>query len=229
MKGVMSILARAGLVELDAAAEAATDSPVSKLAGETPASAPAAAAASAPTDMAAALAKEQVDFARIYADMGIATARYPAERMLRVLDGLQALDPASRLLSVRAIDEADDSWSVADPLDDARMKIAALGAYADQVRANVAADDAEAESLRSELAQRSEQTVGEIRRQIAELQALLERETAKAATERTELDAALSSARARANQQLATIDVEAKRLGSLIATLEPGPSSAAST
>lgn len=222
MKGVMRILARAGLVELDAAAEADAASAQAPLA-EAPAVAAPPAAASESAD---ALSREPLDFTRIYADLGVAPARYPAERMLRVLDGLQALDPASRLLSVRAIDEADDSWSLADPLDDARAKIAALGAFAEQLRATVAADDADAAALRDDMAKQAEQAIAEIRRQIEELQALLERETAKAATERAELDAARSTARARANQQLAMIEVESKRLGTLIATLEPGPSPA---
>lgn len=222
MKGVMNILAKAGLVTLDEHAPAAAESPAPSA---SPAVAP---AAVGEVTEVAEVAAAALDLPAIYAEFGVAPCSYPAERLARVLDGLKALDAATRLITIRAIDEADDTWALADPLNDARAKLRVLDAYAADVRAAVDAGEQEADRQRADISTRADAVAGEIRQQIAELQALLERESGKAQAERAAIDVARVEARAAGAQRLAAVDAERRRLTDLVATFAAEPAAASS-
>jgi hypothetical protein len=67
-------------------------------------------------------------FADIFAAAGVPDSPYPAEKLLRLLDGLRAMDAGTRKAAVLAMDAADDNWQIGDCLRDADLKISALEA-----------------------------------------------------------------------------------------------------
>ena len=204
MKGMMDFLEKAGLVTKDAPAVAtapanAGDEPALP---QTGAQSPA-----APLGSGAVL-----DFEPIYAHAGIAPALYPAERLLRLLDGLSAMDEATRRMAIQAMDAADESWSIDDPLADAAAKAQALAAHAEQLRQSLQALQAESQQKLQAIAARQEQVVGDIRQQIAELEALVSRELARSAQETAAQEANLKAAQDQAARELHELGLVRQRL-----------------
>lgn len=219
MKGVMSFLEKAGLVSLEPEAVGSANPPP----GESPSASSEPAAeipapggqATAASPAAAPMPGGSLDLAQIYASAGVPASVYPAERLLRVLDGLAAMDVHTRHLTIRAIDEADESWTIDDPVRDAAAKIAAL----DQHRAQIETALKEVESQTAARAEASrnklDQVVGEVRRQMAELDALIQREQARAAQEQATLEANLNLARELTARELAELEQQRTRLSTL--------------
>lgn len=222
MKGMLDLLERAGIVRrvdgeepgASAASPAAEDG---GWAGPPPVPAPAAAAAAgdsaavAPAAPGPALALDEV-----YAQAGVPPCAYPAERLLRLIDGLKAMDEATRRTTIQAIDAADDSWSIDDPMRDAAAKVAALERQAAAIRTAVAQAEQQTQAELGALQQRQEGTVAEIRRQIADLEGLLAREIERGAQGAAALDAAITAERQRAQQDLDQLARAAGALTGLI-------------
>jgi hypothetical protein len=211
MKGMLNLLERAGLVSrTDEENSAQMDAERS---GGAPSAAGASSAEPAPPlDQTTGMSLSQV-----YSAAGIQPCAYPAERLLRLIDGLKAMDDATRRQTIQAIDAADDSWSIDDPKRDAAAKVAAIERHAASIRAGVAQDHRDTEEQVKAIAQRQEGTVAEIRRQVAELEGLLAREVARGTQETTALEAALQSRRDGANRELAALAQTAQALTGLIA------------
>ena len=117
MKGIVNFLEKAGLVTMDEPVEPAVAEPESGAAvdfslGPTSADAVLTAGDSTP-----------LNFDDIYANAGVSPSAYPAERLLRLVDGLSAMDQATRLMAIKAMDAADESWTIDDPLADAAAKV----------------------------------------------------------------------------------------------------------
>ncbi|MBL8360256.1 MAG: methyl-accepting chemotaxis protein [Rubrivivax sp.] len=218
MKGMFDLLEKAGLVrrlgETPGADTALPEEPAAEAyAPAEPEVAMEPAGAAAPVEAAApGLTLEQ-----IYAAAGVPPSPYPAERLLRLIDGLKAMDEATRLTTIRAIDAADDSWSIDDPRRDAAAKVAALERHASGVRAALARAEQDTQARREQLAQQQERTLADIRRQIADLEGLLAREIARGTQEHASLEAALHMQREAANQELATLTRTTATLNGLIA------------
>ncbi len=70
--------------------------------------------------------EEGLTFADIYARQGVADAQFPVERLLKLVEGLRTLDPATRRAAINAMDIADETWSMDQVLADADAKVAAL-------------------------------------------------------------------------------------------------------
>ena len=113
MKGMLNFLEKAGLVRNDPPAEAPPLT--SEVAAEPPPPVPASAAATP-------VGSGVLDAEAVYAQAGVPPSVYPAERLLRLVDGLSAMDPATRLMAIQAMDAADESWTMADPVADAAAK-----------------------------------------------------------------------------------------------------------
>ena len=117
----MRALQKAGLVELDESAEPVPVEPPAET-ETTPqvvmdhAAEPVAAASAPAIAVPAGPIAEQRPFDEIYAEQSVAAAAFTAEKLLKILDGLAALDPAARIAAVRALDAADDAWTVDDAL-----------------------------------------------------------------------------------------------------------------
>jgi glycyl-tRNA synthetase beta subunit len=156
-----------------------------------------------------------LDFSRIYADQGVSASIYPAERLLRLVDGLSAMDQATRLMAIQAMDAADESWSIEDPLADAAAKLSALAVHSQQLQLKLQELTAHTQDRLDAVAARQAQTVGDIRKQISELDALIERELARAAQETATREAELKAAQDQTARELGEIALTSQRLQSL--------------
>lgn len=238
MKGVLDFLEKAGLVKNDPPAAGTDPSgtdifgdpvsgwlpPVKRPAPAAAAAAPAssatpARAASSPAQTlapaAAGVVAEPIRLDQIYAQEGVPPCLYPAERLLRLVDGLSAMDEATRNLALKAMDAADESWTIADPLADAAAKVTALASHAGLLRQSLQQMESEtAERLRASAAKQDE-AVGTIRKQIADMESLLARETARGTQENAAQEASLQVARDQAARQLAEIEAVSQRLQGL--------------
>ena len=210
MKGMMNLLERAGLVrregeEFESEAEpASTDLPPAQHAAP-PASAATGGQGAAPANDGPVADVSGLSLAQIYASAGVVAASYPAERLLRLLDGLKAMEEGTRRQAIAAMDAADDTWTIADPLHDASLKIAAIEAHAATLRAGVTQAEQDTQVALGAVQQRQDTSVAEIKRQITELEGLLARELARGAQESAELTAALQSRREAALRELESL------------------------
>ena len=210
MKGMLDFLEKAGLVKKDAPLQpSAPANPGARNAAPAPERVP-------PIASAGPGAPMKLD--EIYANAGISSSVYPAERLLRLVEGLSAMDEATRLMAIKAMDAADESWTIDDPLSDAAVKLKALAAHGEHLRLNLQALEAESQTRLNAVAARQEQVVGDIRKQIAELEALVSREPTRAAQETATQEASLNAAKdqtvreldeiARLSQQLQGLAVQ---------------------
>jgi hypothetical protein len=206
MKGMLNFLEKAGLVRNDPPAE--TRALEAEVATEPP---PPVQAAST------AVGSGVLDAEAVYAHAGVPPSVYPAERLLRLVDGLSAMEPATRLMAIQAMDAADESWTMADPLADAAAKTQALAAHAQQLQASLQTLEGDTQAQLAAVASRQEQVVGDIRKQISELEALVARELSRAAQESASHTAALSTATDHTRRELADIAQLSQRLQSLSA------------
>lgn len=160
-------------------------------------------------------------FSDLYTAAKIAPVHHTAEQLLAILDGLAAMPPDACRLAVQAMDAADDRWTVADVLHDARAKVEVLAKAAGDLaqRGQQATDKARADQalVDSQLAE-AETT---IQQQIAQLQAELESFRAEAAQQRAQIEADLSAARDVVSRETTRVQGEIARLGRVRAFLEP--------
>lgn len=227
----MRALQKAGLVEMDESAqraeavatEVAVESPPQVVMDQTPepvATAPVPPAVEGPI-------AEQRPFEDIYAEQSVQASVFPAEKLLKILDGLAALDPAARNAAVHALDAADDAWTVDDALLDAERKTRALAAARSQLEQQARAGLEQARAAVTERDQRQQDAVGRIRSQIADLEGLLEREVTRATEEKSALENAARATKDACLREVARLDAETARLKRLAATF--GGTSAAPT
>lgn len=216
MKGFMSLMEKAGLVTLSDA-EKETVTTVEQFEPLPQAAPTADAATMIEADAGKPLAEDR-PLEEIFELAAIPPSPFGAEKLLRLLDGLRAMDLATRKAAVLAMDAADDNWSIADPISDAQRKIAALDTYKTALAAQVdraeVDTNANVERMRAEL----ERSVADIRAQIAQLEQLLQREVTKASEETTRLEAALRTTRETAAREARRMDKEIERLNEIPAT-----------
>jgi hypothetical protein len=216
MKGMLDFLEKAGLVTRDVPPQAADPVGEFEAAFAPVQSTPAAPVVSAPVASApVASTGTPLDLDTLYANAGIAPAMYPAERLLRLIDGLSAMDPATRLMAIKAMDAADESWTIADPLADADAKIAALAAHSDTLKASLQQLEQQTQAQLDQLMTRQEAVVGDIRKQITELEALVEREQARTTQEVSVHQGNLAAARSQTSSELNEMVQISQRLQSL--------------
>jgi hypothetical protein len=198
MKGVMGFLERAGLVRIDADQDVATHaSNFEPLPSEQ--------TSATPQPLPQAVAPAMATLQDIYASAGVPEALYPAERLLRLIDGLSAMDQGTRLMAIRAMDSADDSWTIADPLDDAQRKAHALALHAQRLQEDVRALEHDTLRKTESIALERDRIAGDIRQQIAELEALMGREMTRAAEDISAQEAQLLAVRQDTARQLESL------------------------
>lgn len=217
MKGILDLLAKARLVELSED-ERAQASPAEQVAPIQVEQAPPAEVPSASLPAAECEIEEGKPLEEVFSLAGLTPAPFPAEKLLRLLDGLRAMDAATRKTAVLAMDAADDNWQIADPILDAQRKIAALEAYKRRLAEQVAGAEKHAGTQIAEIKTGLERTTAEIRTQISELERLLEREVTKAAQQTTSLEAGLRATREAAARELRRMDTEIARLAEIPAS-----------
>lgn len=230
MKGILNFLARAKLVELSederlAATEAEThaagasavaeaDAAPGRMPQESVDGAPGAprAVAAVPSDPLAGGEAEGIALADIFAAAGVPDSPYPAEKLLRLLDGLRAMDAGTRKAAVLAMDAADDNWQIGDCIADADRKISALDAYKQQLNAQLQDREQQSAEVVNQIKLALDNSTAAIRKQIAELEQLLEREVTRAAQEATSVEAGLRAARESTAREARRMDAEIERL-----------------
>lgn len=161
---------------------------------------------------------EKRTFDDIYAAAGVPAAPYAAEKLLRVLDGLRAMDTAMRQAAVMAMDAADEDWTLEDPLLDAERKIGVLTTERTSVQAVSVAAQQKAESDLQAQDEYKTQAASTIREQIAELEGLLENELQKVAEEKASIMRQLEETKNGCQSEIARYDAEIERLGALTQT-----------
>lgn len=151
-------------------------------------------------------------FDDLYASARVAASPFPAEKLLRLLDGLQTMDMVTRRVAVLAMDAADDTWTIGDPVLDAKRKIKVLADT--KLRLDDQVQRAE-EAMRNEIARLDayqEQAKATIREKIAALQAQLDKELIELVGRRAGLQATFARDREAARAEHVRLDGETARL-----------------
>ena len=211
MKGMFDFLERAGLVKRETPTEPLA--PGAHDVVNTPSEPAVLAPPRSEPNTADGTGTVPLDLDTIYA--GIAPAQYPAERLLRLVDGLCAMDQTTRLMAIQAMDAADESWTIADPLSDAAAKVTALAAYGESLKQKLQQHELQTQAQLDAVLARQEQVVGDIRKQITELEALVARELARSTQETSTHQAGLAAARDQTHRELGEIARVSERLQSL--------------
>jgi exonuclease V gamma subunit len=159
----------------------------------------------------------------IYAKAELPPSPFPAEKLLKLLDGLRVMDPATRKAAVLAMDSADDSWTIEDSLLDAERKTRVLRQGCEHADALAAQAEERAKQESLALDEYSQKAADTIRKQIADLEQLMQDELRKAAEQRAQIQADMRSAREAALRERARYELEITRL-SEIATMFTKPS-----
>lgn len=211
MKGVMGFLEKAGLVRMDTSHDSVEPPPA-----PSPAT-PAEPAATAPPEAAMPVVGTPLKLDEIYAKAGVPASLYPAERLLRLIEGLSAMDPGTRLMAIQAMDAADESWTIDDPLADAQAKAQALSLHAELLQLNLQALERDTLARIEATTAKRDKVGGDIRQQMAELDALMNREVARAAQDIANQEAQLQAARDHTTGQLASLSQLGQQLQNLSA------------
>lgn len=231
MKGILNLLAKAKLVELSdderlavptppAASEVVAAEPVPQHpVAATPAPLPA--APELPSLAEACGEVEGLSFADIFAAAAVPPSPYPAEKLLRLLDGLRAMDAVTRRSAVLAMDAADDNWQIDDCLRDAELKIAALEEHKSRLAAQMENRERQSAEIVDQIRLALDEATAAIRQQISELEQLREREVTRAAQETTSVEAGLRAARESVARETRRIDGEIERLREIPNSFRP--------
>lgn len=232
MSRFLRTLAKVGLVELDAGEQPAAsdgdggldDERLARiLAEEAAAGARSDAAGPPPLPVDMPTPGEGASFEQLYRAAQLPNSPFPAEKLLKLLDGLRAMDPATRKAAVMAMDAADDAWTIDDAVVDAERKVRALQKGVQQLEVNLAAVD---ERTRAELAsfdEYAQKAADTIRRQIAELEQLLGQELEAAAQKKAQAQADLRLAREGCARERTRYEQEVARLSEISSIFAPAP------
>ena len=215
--GFLKVLQKAGLVELDndpVPVEAVVSR--SNLVAEPMPAPPPPAPEVLPA--AACAIEEQRSFEAMYHQQGVPPSPFPAEKLLKLLEGLRAMEPAVRKAAIQAMDAADDAWTVDDAVLDAQRKIGAL----QQAQAYLVQQTQSAQAHAQEQLQQREQqhlaAVEAIKRQLSELEGLREREVEKATGDRVAIQAQAQAVADASDRETARLEGEVARLLQIIET-----------
>lgn len=218
MSKFLRVLQKAGLVEAEA-----TDLSVNleaEVLAEVPAPEP-----SVPATVVLSEAESRIQESRsfdvLYAERGVPSSPFPAEKLLKLLEGLRAMDPPVRKAAVLAMDAADDNWTIDDAALDASRKIKALKDTKALLVQQASSQAAHAQERLKAREQRQADALAAIRQQIGDLEALMQREVEKATTEKAALGAEVKSAQDAAMRESARLDAEIARLQDVLETFVP--------
>lgn len=194
-------------------------------AGAPPSSREAGADTDAPADPGEAAeavgVEEGLTFADIYARQNVAEAPFPVERLLKLVEGLRALDPTTRRAAIMAMDVADETWSMEQVLADADAKVAALRGHQRQMQgaANgvVQANRERVAALESSRDGR----LAELRQQISALEAQIQDAIGSTAADVAKLQSESESNKAALLRETQRIDAHVLNLEELAAQFRP--------
>ncbi|MDP2680883.1 MAG: methyl-accepting chemotaxis protein [Rhodoferax sp.] len=217
MKGMMDFLEKAGLVKRDfpnGVPENENSSSATEVSEPIPNTTNAPTAVATPVEPGVGTSST-LNLDSIYGHHGVGPSLYPAERLLRLIDGLSAMDETTRQMAIKAMDAADESWTIEDPLNDAAAKILALAEYSSSMAENLRQLEIQTQAHLDAVTSRQEQVVGDIRKQIVELEGLVTRELSRSAQEIAAQEANINAARDQIARDLTEVGQVSQRLQSL--------------
>jgi chromosome segregation ATPase len=159
---------------------------------------------------------EGVSIELIYQASSIPPSNYTVERLGKLIDGLKQLDSVTQRAAILAMDSADDTWSIDDILEDARKKVDALRAYANQASSKVVRIRENIEKDIQRIASEKDQSIASIQAQISELQQLLEATISTHAAEAAKLNAQALSAQQAADREQQRMSDSIEKISTLI-------------
>ena len=116
------------------------------------------------------------EIAQIYRDASIASSPYPIERMIKLLEGLKAMPSHMRFQVIKAMDVADDSWTIEDSILDGQRKKRAIEQERNRIVLELEQRKAWFAEQKKSLKQHLADAHAEIQAQITELEKLLHEE-----------------------------------------------------
>ncbi len=161
--------------------------------------------------------EEGLTFVDIYGRQGVTEAQFPVERLLKLVEGLRALDPTTRRAAITAMDVADETWSMDDVLADADAKMAALRGHQRQMQG---AADGVVQANRERVAALESSRDGrlaELRQQIAALEAQIQDAVGSTAADVAKLQSESESNKAALLRETQRIDAHILNLQELVA------------
>jgi BMFP domain-containing protein YqiC len=183
----------------------------------------------APVDAEAAADPDALEgrpLADIYTKAQVPPSPYSAEKLLKLLEGLRTLDPGTRKAAVLAMDAADEDWAVDDAVRDAEHKIRALEQSGAALIDVVKRAEAQAKADIEAQDRYQHEATSSIRKQIADLEALLAREIEKVAEERAAIQARLQRTKEACGRETKRFREEMARLQEIPGSFgAPTPSS----
>jgi len=228
MSKFLRVLQKAGLVETEAAADVPAHLEAEVLAEVPPEMSEPSVASVEVLPESQSRIEESRSFEVLYAERGVPASPFPAEKLLKLLDGLRAMDPPVRKAAVLAMDAADDNWTIDDAALDASRKIKALNDTKALLTQQAASQAAHAQERLKAREQRQADALAAIRQQIGDLEALMQREVEKASAEKAALGAEVKSAQEASLRESARLDIEIQRLQEVLDTfVAPAPVAAA--
>jgi hypothetical protein len=165
--------------------------------------------------------EEGLTFADIYGRQGVVEAQFPVERLLKLVEGLRALDPTTRRAAITAMDVADETWSMDQVLADADAKMAALRGHQRQMQG---AADGVVQANRERVAALESSRDGrlaELRQQIAALEAQIQEAVGSTAADVAKLQSESESNKAALLRETQRIDAHILNLEELVAQFRP--------
>lgn len=167
--------------------------------------------------------EEGLTFADIYGRQGVADAQFPVERLLKLVEGLRTLDPATRRAAITAMDVADETWSMEQVLADADAKLAALRGHQRHMQGTAdALVKANLERVQA-LETSRDGHVAELRKQIAALDLQIHDVIGTTAADVAKLQSESESNKAALTRETQRIDAHILDLEELIAQFRAPP------
>jgi hypothetical protein len=167
--------------------------------------------------------EEQRSLESLYQQQGVPASPFPAEKLLKLLDGLRAMEPPVRKAAVLAMDAADDAWTVDDAVLDAQRKIGALQQAQAYLAQQTASAQAHAQEELKHREQQHEAAMDAVKRQIAELEALREREVERATADRAAIQTKAKAVEEASLRETARLEAELARLRQILEIFASAP------
>jgi hypothetical protein len=162
-----------------------------------------------------------LSFEALYRGAQVPSSPFPAEKLLKLLEGLKAMDPAMRKAAVLAMDAADDAWTIDDALLDAERKTRTLRHGIERLSAGLTQAEQQAQKELAALDDFAQKAADTIRKQIAELEKLLTQELESAAQKKAQVQADLHVAREGAARERLRFEQEIARFVEVTSTFGP--------
>lgn len=162
---------------------------------------------------------ENRPLAEIYQQAGVTDNGMTITKVIAVMKGLQALPPDAQKVAIRAMDDADDSWSLADVHRDAKQRVAALKGEKARLRNAL---DAESQAAAGEVAaldEAAEEVRIDIESQIQTLQNRLAEQLGEAAARRQQTQDRVQATQSAFERENGRLDREIARLTQAVGAL----------